>query len=82
MDAGPAESDTGTMGLNKLGQQQTFAPSALVHHGSGYDAMDELIENSSLHDSDLQVDQPLKMPASTAEFSVQANDHKGLADQK
>lgn len=97
LDAVPMEPDARAMGLDKLdqqlfsqsfqsaqpfGQQQSFAPSAFVHRYSGYDTMDEFIENSSLHDLDLQADQSLEMPAPTPEFSVQDNAHQGLADQK
>lgn len=94
----PMESDTTAMGINPLGQQffsqpfqnaqpfaqqqQSFAPSAFVHRDSGYDAMDESLEDSSLHDLDVQ-DPSTKLPASTIELSEQANDpHYSLANQK
>lgn len=95
----PMESDTTTIGLNPLGQQffsqpfqnaqpfaqqpQSFAPSAFVHRDSGYDAMDESLDNSSLHDLDVQVDPSTQLPAQTIELPEQANDpHYSLANQK
>lgn len=63
-------------------QQQSFAPSAFVHRDSGHDAMDGFIENSSLHDSELQFDPSLKEPALTAECSAPAGDYQSLADEK
>lgn len=63
-------------------QQQSFAPSAFVHCDSGHDAMDESIENSSLHDSELKFDPSLKEPALTAECSVPASDCQSPADEK
>ena len=95
----PMGSDTTNMGLNPLGQQffsqpfqnaqpfaqqpQSFAPSAFVHRDGGYDAMDESLENSSLHDLDLQVDPATKLPASTIELPEQGNDlYYSHANQK
>lgn len=85
--AAPMDSDVTAMGLNHFGQslfsnpfqnpqpfpqQPTFAPpSVLVHRDSGYDAMNESIENSSLHDLDLQADPLVKMPPSVVEMPGQ-----------
>lgn len=37
-------------GINPYAQQKLFAPSEFMHHDSGYDAMDESADGSSLND--------------------------------
>ncbi|KAG0155172.1 hypothetical protein PDIDSM_745 [Penicillium digitatum] len=54
--------------MNLYTQQQSFAPSAFMHRDSGYDAMDDTLDDSSLND--VHVETASNVTAST-EFSAQ-----------
>ncbi|EAW09694.1 grainyhead-like protein [Aspergillus clavatus NRRL 1] len=49
--------------------QASFAPSAFVHRDSGYDAMDESVDELSLNDLDMQGNQSSQFAASTTHTS-------------
>ncbi|KAK1145581.1 hypothetical protein N8T08_004139 [Aspergillus melleus] len=52
-------------------QQATFAPGALVHRDSGYDAMDEPVDELSLNDMELQANSSSQLIGSTVPSSGQ-----------
>lgn len=51
--------------------QATFAPGALVHRDSGYDAMDETVDELSLNDMELQANASSQLIGSTVPSSGQ-----------
>lgn len=52
-------------------QQATFAPGALVHRDSGYDAMDDSVDELSLNDMELQANASSQLVGSTVPTSAQ-----------
>ena len=65
-------------GMNSYTQQATFAPSAFMQRDSGYDVMDETVDDSSING--IPLDQASNMSAVTAsEFSVSSANAMGMA---
>ncbi|KAA8646231.1 hypothetical protein EYZ11_012010 [Aspergillus tanneri] len=54
-------------------QQATFGPGALVHRDSGYDAMDDSVDELSLNDVDIQGNVPSQLVTSTVPHSDRLN---------